>query len=67
MHRLRHLGWARSSSATELSQSLTVVVLLTDLLASGQLVGVGALDSYDLLSRNIARAANCIAKLREPV
>lgn len=62
MHRLRELGLARSSAATELSQSLTVLVLVADMLVHGQFAELD--DGLALLRRNAVRAARCLFEMR---
>lgn len=62
MHRLREIGAAASPAATELSQSLTVLVLLADMVASGQFVHPS--DGCDMLRRNAHRAAGSLFALR---
>jgi len=63
MHRLRELHLAQTPAATELSQSLTVLVLVADMLVQGQLAAAGELDSYDLLRRNAERAVKSLDEL----
>jgi hypothetical protein len=64
MHRLRDLRLTRSPAVTELSQSLTVLVLAADMLAQGQLSGADALTFYDLLRRNADAAMKSLNELR---
>lgn len=64
MHRLRELHIPQSPAATELSQSLTVLVLVADMLVQGQLSGADALSSYELLRRNADRATRSLGELR---
>ncbi len=63
MHRLRELQLGQSSAVTELSQSLTVLVLVADMLVQGQLSGADALSSYELLRRNADRATKSLYEL----
>jgi hypothetical protein len=65
MHRLREMGWARTPAATELSQSLTVLVLVADMLTSGQLSDV--VEGCALLRRNAFRATACLYELRKQI
>lgn len=64
MHQLRELHLAQTSAGTELSQSLTVLVLVADMLVQGQLYGDSARDSFDLLRRNAERAMKSLHELR---
>lgn len=64
MHRLRQSGWGQNTSATNLSQHLTVLVLVIDMLLAGQLVGANRAESHDLLGRNLVSAQNSVAELR---
>jgi hypothetical protein len=64
MHQLRDLRLTHSSAVTELSQSLTVLVLAADMLAQGQLSGPDAMSFYDLLRRNADSAMRSFAELR---
>lgn len=52
MHQLRDLRLTTSPVLTELSQSLTVLVLAADMITNGQLAGTEALGFYELLRRN---------------
>lgn len=63
MHALRDLRLTSSPVLTELSQSLTVLVLAADMIATGQLAGGGALTLYDLLRRNADTAMRCLNQL----
>jgi hypothetical protein len=64
MHELRDLRLTRSPAVTELSQSLTVLVLAADMLAQGQFSGPDASSFYDLLRRNADSAMRSLAELR---
>jgi len=64
MHRLRQSGWGQNTASTNLSQHLTVLVLVIDMLLAGQLVGANRAESHDLLGRNLASAQNSVAELR---
>jgi hypothetical protein len=64
LHQLRELQLPASSAVTELTQSLTVLVLAADMLAQGQLTGEVMPESYDLMRRNAERAMACILALR---
>ena len=63
MHRLRELQLVQSPAVTELSQSLTVLVLVADMLVQGQLSGADAVSSYELLRRNADRATKSLCEL----
>ena len=64
MHKLRRLNLTRSHTATELSQSLTVVVLVADMLTTGKLPGSDIHEKSELLYRNIQRALSCLHDMR---
>lgn len=64
MHRLRDLRLAQTPAGTELSQSLTVLVLAADMLVQGQLCGGDEQESYALLRRNADRAQKSLSELR---
>jgi hypothetical protein len=64
MHQLRDMRLTRSSALTELSQSLTVLVLAADMLTQGQLSGADALTFYGLLRRNADTAVKSLGELR---
>jgi hypothetical protein len=64
MHRLRDLRLTNAPAVTELSQSLTVLVLAADMLAQGQLSGADALSFYGLLRRNADAAMRSLSELR---
>jgi len=64
MHSLRDMRLTRSPAATDLSQSLTVLVLAADMLAQGQLSDGDTLVFYDLLRRNSETAARSLGQLR---
>lgn len=64
MRLLRNVELAPSQPATELSQSLTVVVLVADMVVSGHLSPM-ALGDADLFQRNLERAQQSIGQLRE--
>ena len=64
MHCLRDMRLTGSPVVTELSQSLTVLVLAADMLAQGQLSGDDARAFYDLLRRNAEVATRSLGELR---
>ena len=64
MHCLRDMRLTKSPVVTELSQSLTVLVLAADMLAQGQLSGDDARAFYDLLRRNAEVATRSLGELR---
>jgi hypothetical protein len=64
MHQLRDMRLTTSSALTDLSQSLTVLVLAADMLAQGQLSGADSLTFYGLLRRNADSAIKSLAELR---
>ena len=64
MHQLRDLRVTKSSALTDLSQSLTVLVLAADMLVQGQLSGADSLVFYGLLRRNADSAIKSRAELR---
>lgn len=63
MRVLRNVSFAPSEPATELSQSLTVVVLVADMVVSGHLSPT-ALGDTDLFRRNLDRAQHNLSRLR---
>lgn len=63
MRELRELGFTKSPAATELSQSLTVVVLVVDMVANGHLTASDALAGDALFRRNAARAEASLNEL----
>ena len=64
MHRLRGLRLTKSPALTDLSQSLTVLVLAADMLTQGQLSGADEQTFYSLLRRNADSAMKSLADLR---
>ena len=64
MHKLRSLRLVKSPAMTELSQSLTVLVLAADMLVQGQLSGSDRQEFYELLQRNTAGALDALHTLR---
>jgi hypothetical protein len=64
MHQLRDLRLTKSPALTDLSQSLTVLVLAADMLTQGQLSDADALTFYSLLRRNADSAMASLAELR---
>jgi hypothetical protein len=64
MHQLRDLRLTKSPALTDLSQSLTVLVLAADMLTQGQLSGADTLTFYSLLRRNADSAMKSLAELR---
>jgi hypothetical protein len=65
MHQLRGLRLTKSPALTDLSQSLTVLVLAADMLTQGQLSDADALTFYSLLRRNADSATKSLAELRD--
>ncbi len=63
MHGLRALRLTTSPVLTELSQSLTVLVLAADMIGEGQLCGTEALSFYELLRRNADATMRCLNQL----
>lgn len=66
MRELRDYSIARSTPGTELSQSLTVVLLVADMVVSGHLPPI-ALGDADVFRRNTVRALACLEDLRRDV
>jgi len=64
MHGLREMRLTKSQAATDLSQSLTVLVLAADMLAQGQLSDNDTIAFYDLLRRNAETAGRSLRQLR---
>ncbi|HEU4329079.1 MAG TPA: hypothetical protein VFS21_38430 [Roseiflexaceae bacterium] len=64
MHRLRQSAHGQNSSATNLSQHLTVLVLVVDMLLAGQLIGANRAESHGLLARNVVLALDNLRDLR---
>jgi hypothetical protein len=64
VHQLRNLRLTKSPALTDLSQSLTVLVLAADMLSQGQLSGADALTFYSLLRRNADSAMKSLTELR---
>lgn len=64
VHQLRGMRLTKSPALTDLSQSLTVLVLAADMLTHGQLSGADALTFYSLLRRNADSATKSLAELR---
>jgi hypothetical protein len=64
MHQLRDLRLTKSPALTDLSQSLTVLVLAADMLTEGQLSGADAATFYSLLRRNADSAMKSLTELR---
>jgi hypothetical protein len=64
VHQLRELRLTKSPALTDLTQSLTVLVLAADMLTQGQLSGPDALTFYGLLRRNADSAIKSLAELR---
>ena len=64
MHQLRDLRLTKSPALTDLSQSLTVLVLAADMLTQGQLSGADSLTFYSLLRRNADSAITSLSELR---
>jgi hypothetical protein len=64
MHQLRGLRLTKSPALTDLSQSLTVLVLAADMLTHGQLSGADEQTFYSLLRRNADSAMKSLAELR---
>ncbi|HMO56270.1 MAG TPA: hypothetical protein PKA05_11195 [Roseiflexaceae bacterium] len=64
LRRLRELRLTSDPAATELIQCLTVLVLAADMIVQGQLVGIQARETCDLLERNASRALASLRELR---
>lgn len=64
MHQLRELRLAQTAAGTELSQSLTVLVLVADMLTQGELDGDSVFPYFELLRRNNDRAMKSLHELR---
>ena len=64
MHELREMRVITSTALTDLSQSLTVLVLAADMLAQGHLSGSDAMAFYELLQRNIDSSLAALHVLR---
>ncbi len=64
MHRLLELAAPQSTTITELSQSLTAVILAADILVSGNLADTNADDICGMLMRNMQQARRHVAQLR---
>jgi hypothetical protein len=64
VHQLRDLRLTKSPALTDLTQSLTVLVLAADMLTQGQLSGADALTFYSLLRRNAISAMKSLTDLR---
>lgn len=65
IHRLIELGYNRSTPLTDLLQSATVLILLTDLLAKGLLNSAEVQENRELLLRHVQIAHDCLTQLRE--
>jgi hypothetical protein len=63
MHELRNLRLTNAPVLTDLSQSLTVLVLAADMISQEQLSGSEALSFYGLLQRNADLAMSCLSQL----
>ena len=63
MHELRNLRLTTAPVLTDLSQSLTVLVLAADMIAQEQISASEALSFYGLLQRNADMAMNCLNQL----
>lgn len=63
MRELRDCALVNTNSATELSQSLTVIILVADMVVSGHLAPT-SLGDEELFLRNIARAETSLDALR---
>ncbi len=64
VHQLRDMRLTKSPALTDLSQSLTVLVLAADMLTQGQLSGDDAQTFYSLLRRNADSAMQSLTELR---
>lgn len=64
LHRLREYRLTGSTTATELIQSLTVLVLAADMIVQGQLNGAISTETYELLRRNADKAMKCMHDLK---
>lgn len=63
MHQLRELSLTTSPVITELSQSLTVLVLAADMLTGNQIAREETLCFYELLRRNANTTMRCLRHL----
>jgi hypothetical protein len=64
LQRMRDLNLPTSTLITDLTQSLTVLVLAADMIAQGHLTDSVLPDSYSLMRRNAERAMTCLLELR---
>lgn len=64
LRRLRNLNLPHSALLTDLTQSLTVLVLAADMIAQGQLSGAVMPELYSLMRRNAERSMNCLSELQ---
>ena len=64
LRRLRNLNLPHSALVTDLTQSLTVLVLAADMIAQGQLSGTVMPELYALMRRNAERGMICLTELR---
>ncbi|GAB4123789.1 MAG: hypothetical protein Fur005_37760 [Roseiflexaceae bacterium] len=65
LHDLRSLGLTKTNLLTELTQSLTVLVLAADMLANGHLQGDLALESQGLMQRNAERSLVALKEIQQ--
>jgi ABC-type transporter Mla subunit MlaD len=65
LHDLRGLGLTKTNLLTELTQSLTVLVLAADMLANGHLQGDLALESQGLMQRNAERSLIAFKEIQQ--
>ncbi len=64
LRRLRNLNLPASLLVTDLTQSLTVLVLAADMITQGHFSGTVMPELYVLMRRNAERAMGCLAELR---
>lgn len=64
MHRLLDLEMPQSATMTELSQSLTAVILAADMVVSGNFADAHAGEMCDMIVRNVQQALRAIVQLR---
>jgi hypothetical protein len=64
LRRLRNLNLPASLLVTDLTQSLTVLVLAADMITQGHLSGTVMPELYALMRRNAERSMGCLVELR---
>jgi hypothetical protein len=67
LRRLRNLNLPASLLVTDLTQSLTVLVLAADMITQGHLSGTVMPELYSLMRRNAERAMSCMVELRSAI